>query len=331
MGTYKFPELEYTKDWRVTNPNDPKYLPTYESSETRVREDMQRPFEELKENWNGPLKAGIEKYLESFGGVKPKGTYSPTERYEFRDLVVYNGHSYIAVHLNAAGEKEDFTGVTPGSDTTYWQIFLGSPNVDIKSASFDADGSAPALNVTKTEPDGNIAFALAFSGLGKLPILRQTAEALGIGDDANLDAALNKLLSLLSRIQELPFVCHGTYPGSGKQASSGDATEISFPAKPIFVVITGHPSSGADPQTVCYLTDGSPVAWRSTLKYSPSNYSSSSVTAYTTGMKSDNYYVSWRDGENGARIVTLGSLYSESNYTYSWHALCAPVIREVTA
>lgn len=50
-------KLQYTKDWK--NPTD---FPTYEASETRVREDQQLLFDEVRDYLNETLSPAVKEY-----------------------------------------------------------------------------------------------------------------------------------------------------------------------------------------------------------------------------------------------------------------------------
>lgn len=58
-------------------------------------------------------------------GYADKGNYSPTETYDYLDVVYYNGSSYVAKKLT--------TGNTPEADSEYWHVFAtGSAITGVK-------------------------------------------------------------------------------------------------------------------------------------------------------------------------------------------------------
>ena len=54
-------------------------------------------------------------------GIKPRGTYSSTDRYTLLDCVLYNHDSWVCVAMNQDGEAIEITGQTPADGSQYWK------------------------------------------------------------------------------------------------------------------------------------------------------------------------------------------------------------------
>jgi hypothetical protein len=120
MAGFVFPEITYEYDWNIMNPKEAGYLPTYEPDETKVRADLQRPLDQIKNTWNGELKTQMEGFCNTFGGLKPRGAYDSSVTYNPLDLVSYDGCTYVVRY-----GVTPFSNIAPDDDVTPnpWQLF----------------------------------------------------------------------------------------------------------------------------------------------------------------------------------------------------------------
>lgn len=203
--SFTMPEITYTYDWNIMDPDADGYLPTYEPDEKKVRADLQRPLDQIKDTWNGDLKTQLEAFCNSFGGLIPAGDYDSTKPYDTLSLVWYNGSSYVATEAIAAGE-------VPGVSAK-WQRFGSTLNPAQQTGAVSVAGEAAVKTTVGSSASGQTITA-SLEGAGSLPLLTETVlTALG------LESGQNKLVNLLSL---LPTVETGTFtiPTEGPSAGT---------------------------------------------------------------------------------------------------------------
>lgn len=138
--------LEFTKDW--TNPED---FPTVEISETKVREDMQYLFDEIKTHLNGIVTA-LEGLGVEHAALLPENAGMKYLRYSASGSleVSTDGETWIAVAGSGGGAstvpahaarhaKDGDDPLTPGSIGAYTKA---EADAAIKTAVGDAMGGS---------------------------------------------------------------------------------------------------------------------------------------------------------------------------------------------